>query len=749
MAVQRTRADLSYFAIKDAERTVALGDVEIQITQIAWDDSQNRVTLDARVLYQGQLVADDRWHFVNPPQLTGDGTFTTMHRYTSSTDDEIWLSDEQYNALTRTQKRALASTPDTYQHENMANQPRLALMRALASTAERVTKGWTQPRLERIGRSNSFRGDTLTAYAASGSDGYVLSSGSASWTTTQDAGTSAQTSQTSALIEATYTGSLYRGVQYFCTFDTSSLPDDATITGAAYTVYQNGTTLDDTNTTTFEVWAYDYGTSVTTADWRDCNPGTNITGSLTKLASLALSSWTATDSAANNLTDTGAYSSISKTGDTRVVMMIDRLYSASAPTGNNRVRINTADATGTTIDPKLVVTYTPAPTGTIAATLQKALFSGSGVMQPTGTIAATLQKATAAFAGAQTMSGSAAATLQAATFSGTGTQTAGAEGTISSTMQAATASLTGVMEPSGTIAATLQEPTFAATGTQTVSGAVAATMQPATASMTGTQTQTGTIAGTLQPATFAAAGKTGPSGTIVATLQKATAALAGVMQPQGTIAATMAKATFSGAGGQTFLGTIAATLRPATFAGVAVQIYTGTIAATMQAATFAGVGHFDNGGAVLVGIAKKFLARIGILKKYKAEIEFAHTYSVALDFAANDGVALEVARTYEVEILMSNETCYVGNSITATGTFTTVSSGAATDPTTITATVQSPGGVKTSYVYGTDSEMAKSSTGVYTCTFTPTSAGKWIVKFSGAGSVVAVNQEEFTVLTPI
>lgn len=221
----------------------------------------------------------------------------------------------------------------------------------------------------------------------------------------------------------------------------------------------------------------------------------------------------------------------------------------------------------------------PVYTGTIAATLQKAVFAGSGAQVQTGTIAATLQRATAAMSG---------------------THGSGAEGTIAATLRAVTASFTGVMQPSGTVAATLQEPTFAGTGAQTQTGTIAGTLQEPTFAGTGAQVFTGTMAGTLQKATFAGTGAQTQTGTIAATLQETTAALVGVMQPSGVIAVTMQKATFAGAGTHQQIGAIAAALQAATFSGAGAQIQTGTIAGTLRYLTFEGLGVLAMPGFAIV-----------------------------------------------------------------------------------------------------------------------------------------------------
>jgi hypothetical protein len=88
-----------------------------------------------------------------------------------------------------------------------------------------------------------------------------------------------------------------------------------------------------------------------------------------------------------------------------------------------------------------------AATGTVASTLQRALFTGTGVQHPQGSLASTLSKAL---------------------FSGTGAQTSGPSGSIASILQAATFAAQGVQPFTGTLAATMQAATFSGSGVYTV-----------------------------------------------------------------------------------------------------------------------------------------------------------------------------------------------------------------------------------------------------------------------------------------
>lgn len=86
-----------------------------------------------------------------------------------------------------------------------------------------------------------------------------------------------------------------------------------------------------------------------------------------------------------------------------------------------------------------------------------------------------------------------------------------------------------------------------------------------------------------------------------------------------------------------------------------------------------------------------------------------------------------------------------GALVRTTATFTN-EAGAAADPTVVTVRVKSPQAAVTSYVYGTDPEVIKSSTGVYYMDVDTTSeAGLWSVNWSGTGAVQAAVQEKFFV----
>lgn len=131
-------------------------------------------------------------------------------------------------------------------------------------------------------------------------------------------------------------------------------------------------------------------------------------------------------------------------------------------------------------------------------------------------------------------------------------------------------------------------------------------------------------------------------------------------------------------------------------------------------------------------------------------VEIGKTYELSIaEISPIHAVEIGLGNTYALEITMSNETVYVGTQVEATGTFTLVDGGTAVDPTTVTAALRSPIGAVTQYVYNTDPEVVKDSTGVYTLSATPTAEGVWKVAFKGTGTAVVVNEETFTAIPSI
>jgi len=80
----------------------------------------------------------------------------------------------------------------------------------------------------------------------------------------------------------------------------------------------------------------------------------------------------------------------------------------------------------------------------------------------------------------------------------------------------------------------------------------------------------------------------------------------------------------------------------------------------------------------------------------------------------------------------------LGTRVQVEGIFTPAGSAVATDPTAVSMVTRSPSGSLTTYIYGTNAEITRSSAGVYLFTFTPSSAGDWWLGWKASGPSVYV-----------
>jgi len=68
------------------------------------------------------------------------------------------------------------------------------------------------------------------------------------------------------------------------------------------------------------------------------------------------------------------------------------------------------------------------------------------------------------------------------------------------------------------------------------------------------------------------------------------------------------------------------------------------------------------------------------------------------------------------------------------------------DPSAVSFKVQPPNGAAVvTYVYGTDSEVTKSATGIYVLTLQPTVVGRWYYRAIGTGSNKAAEESSFDI----
>jgi hypothetical protein len=224
-------------------------------------------------------------------------------------------------------------------------------------------------------------------------------------------------------------GNIISVCQNALSFDTSSIPDTATITAATLKMWVgfDGSTLG--RQLILEVYAYDYGASWDfSGDWIG---GANF-GGLTLLGTFTLNTGTHNAGELATFVESGSAlrDAINKTGDTRVVIIPQRFRTNNPPVDGTYESIQFKGGGfggGTTEEPLLEVTYTTSVTHTGAAVLPTTTTlaaTGQGIKQATQAITASLSLASA---GATTHHGASALALSAALASaGTMTRTSGA-----------------------------------------------------------------------------------------------------------------------------------------------------------------------------------------------------------------------------------------------------------------------------------------------------------------------------------
>jgi hypothetical protein len=153
------------------------------------------------------------------------------------------------------------------------------------------------------------------------------------------------------------------GFQGFLSFDTSSIPSGATITAVALKVFPTGAVQDgQMSSGTYNVYAYNFGGTVDSTDWRTAAPGT-------LLASLSGSA--VTTDAYNSFTENGTnfQSAIVKAGTTELMLMSAHFASSTDETSGNSVDIlfNSTRHATTINPPQLVVTFSSTVTSDVTS----------------------------------------------------------------------------------------------------------------------------------------------------------------------------------------------------------------------------------------------------------------------------------------------------------------------------------------------------------------------------------------------
>jgi hypothetical protein len=189
---------------------------------------------------------------------------------------------------------------------------------------------------------------TVTIYSDAGDD-YLDCASLVYADARSGAGTvSSNAGSTTNRIGQTLVSTTYTCFESFLPFDTSSL-SGATITGATLSLW----CTQDLSTTDFtaEARLFDFGASIEVGDWV---AGASL-GSSTLLATLASSGLVVGAYNAFTQSGTNLKDNINTAGQTRMLFASDRMSSGTTPTGNEYALFSSANASGTTQDPKLVV----------------------------------------------------------------------------------------------------------------------------------------------------------------------------------------------------------------------------------------------------------------------------------------------------------------------------------------------------------------------------------------------------------
>lgn len=206
--------------------------------------------------------------------------------------------------------------------------------------------------------------DPPTDYYGETADGYIYGR-SATYSVARSTSYGCYSADAVAYIGQNFVASEYIIYRGYLSFDTSAIPDDATVTAATLYVCADA----DESTTDFLVRCYRYA-------WVEAlctNQEANYDGAYGAGATLE---GTLRDTAAGWVAGTYynlavATAGINKTGDTKYDLVSSRDVAGTVPTGLERVQARTADYADTTSDPYLSITYsltqTLQPTGIASA----------------------------------------------------------------------------------------------------------------------------------------------------------------------------------------------------------------------------------------------------------------------------------------------------------------------------------------------------------------------------------------------
>ena len=278
------------------------------------------------------------FQFVNPPVKTHDGTWRS---------EPSEVDGEPRDVPNFTENPELALREMVAEH-----------VRVLLGTG----KGGAYGSLVEA-RDDALRasGTTTTAYA-SVDDGYVSSANSTYATARSGGSLSSDTGSSAFSVGQYFNSPTYTCWEGFIDPDTSAIPDTDGISSAVLSLY--GTSDQSATNFTNNARLFDWGTSLTTADWI---AGASLSAQ-TLLATFDSASYV--DAVYNDFTSDAAFiANVNKTGETRIILSSSRHEAGNAPTGAEYINWSSANVAGTTQDPKLVVVHAPPPfdVATVAA----------------------------------------------------------------------------------------------------------------------------------------------------------------------------------------------------------------------------------------------------------------------------------------------------------------------------------------------------------------------------------------------
>lgn len=307
-----------------------------------------------------EWVDSDGWRYQleAPPVVTVSPK--DIERAAATVDLRVW--DAGNNLIFRDRIHAWDGfpvlVPDGTEHEvddGLGGKVRVSNFRESPVEAARIDLAHTVRVAVKNGPWVKAKPGTVSTFYSGTSDGYLVSVHAtyATARSTFSGGTSVSDADTTMACGQMKPGD-FQLYEMFVQFDTSAIDDSDAVSQAVLSLY--GTVDLSTTDFTAEARLYDWGASLTVADWV---AGASLS-SLTRVATHASAGFAT--SAYNDFTEDGSNfrSAVNTTGATRLILVSDRLVAGTEPTGNELWLVSTADETGTTQDPKLVVTHAAA-----------------------------------------------------------------------------------------------------------------------------------------------------------------------------------------------------------------------------------------------------------------------------------------------------------------------------------------------------------------------------------------------------